>query len=92
MNTQRLDSALGQGLSLLSRRPHEHRNHALGYYHERKDDLRNVGLGPEHDWSSHEADAFGLMAVAYEEPRAGTIRPPRIGPFHNASPTSWMGG
>jgi phage terminase large subunit len=45
---------------------------ALGYYHERKDDARNVGLGPEHDWSSHAADAFGLMAVAYEEPsRAG---------------------
>jgi len=42
---------------------------ALGAYHERKDDKRNVGLGPEHDWSSHGADAFGLMCVAYEEPR-----------------------
>lgn len=41
---------------------------ALGYYHERKDDIRNVGLGPEHDWSSHCADAFGLMAISYEEP------------------------
>lgn len=41
---------------------------ALGYYHERKDENRNVGLGPEHDWSSHAADAFGLMAVWYEEP------------------------
>lgn len=41
---------------------------ALGYYHERKDEQRNVGLGPEHDWSSHGADAFGLMAVAYEAP------------------------
>jgi len=41
---------------------------ALGYYHERKDETRNVGLGPEHDWSSHAADAFGLCAVAYEEP------------------------
>jgi phage terminase large subunit len=41
---------------------------ALGYYHERKDEERNVGLGPEHDWSSHGSDAFGLMAVAYEEP------------------------
>jgi len=26
---------------------------ALGWYHEKKDDARNVGLGPEHDWSSH---------------------------------------
>jgi phage terminase large subunit len=41
---------------------------ALGYYHERKDENRNVGLGPEHDWSSHAADAFGLMALSYEEP------------------------
>jgi phage terminase large subunit len=41
---------------------------ALGYYHERKDEARNVGLGPEHDWSSHAADAFGLMAICYEEP------------------------
>ncbi len=39
---------------------------ALGWYHEKKDEARNVGLGPEHDWSSHGADAFGLMAVAYE--------------------------
>ena len=42
---------------------------ALGWYHERKDDKRGIGLGPEHDWSSHAADAFGLMCVAYEEPR-----------------------
>jgi len=41
---------------------------ALGYYHERKDDERNIGLGPEHDWSSHAADSFGLMAICYEEP------------------------
>lgn len=41
---------------------------ALGWYHERRDDARNVGLGPEHDWSSHGADAFGLMCVAYDEP------------------------
>lgn len=44
---------------------------ALGYYHERKDEARNVGLGPEHDWSSHAADAFGLMAIAYEMPAPG---------------------
>ena len=41
---------------------------ALGAYHERKDEARGVGLGPEHDWASHAADAFGLMCVAYEEP------------------------
>ena len=40
---------------------------ALGSYHERKDETRNIGLGPEHDWASHGADAFGLMCVAVEE-------------------------
>ncbi|KAF1698352.1 PBSX family phage terminase large subunit [Pseudoxanthomonas jiangsuensis] len=40
---------------------------ALGFYHERKDDKRGIGLGPEHDWSSHAADAFGLMAVDHEQ-------------------------
>jgi phage terminase large subunit len=39
---------------------------ALGFYHEKRDELRNIGLGPDHDWSSHGADAFGLMAVAHE--------------------------
>jgi hypothetical protein len=43
---------------------------ALGWYHEKRDQERNVGLGPEHDWSSHGADAFGLMCVAYEEPQS----------------------
>jgi len=41
---------------------------AIGFYHERKDEQRNVGLGPEHDWSSHAADALGLMAICYEQP------------------------
>lgn len=43
---------------------------ALGWYHEKKsDDDREALLGPEHDWSSHGADAFGLMCVAYEAPK-----------------------
>jgi phage terminase large subunit len=41
---------------------------AIGFYHERKDEARNVGLGPEHDWCSHAADALGLMAICYQEP------------------------
>lgn len=40
---------------------------ALGWYHEKKDDIRNIGLGPDHDWSSHGADAYGLMAVDYAD-------------------------
>jgi phage terminase large subunit len=33
---------------------------ALGWYHEKRDEKRDVGLGPEHDWASHSADAGGL--------------------------------
>jgi len=39
---------------------------ALGWYHEKKDDIRGIGLGPDHDWSSHAADSFGLMAVVVD--------------------------
>lgn len=38
---------------------------ALGWYHAKKDEKRGIDLGPDHDWSSHGADAFGLMAVDY---------------------------
>jgi phage terminase large subunit len=41
---------------------------ALGWYHEKRDEVRGVGLGPDHDWASHSADAFGAMCVAYEMP------------------------
>jgi phage terminase large subunit len=44
---------------------------ALGAYHARKDENRLIDLGPEHDWASHAADAFGLGCVAYEEPKTG---------------------
>lgn len=60
---------------------------ALGWYHEkRSDDDRNIGLGPEHDWSSHGSDAFGLGAVSYEMPkqeRKQSHRPAQVG--------GWMG-
>jgi phage terminase large subunit len=36
---------------------------ALGWYHEKRDESRGIGLGPEHDFASHAADAFGMMAV-----------------------------
>lgn len=48
---------------------------AIGWYHEKRDDNRNIGLGPNHDWSSHGADAFGLAAVAYEQPQTSQKRP-----------------
>jgi phage terminase large subunit len=64
---------------------------ALGWYHEKRDETRQVGLGPEHDWSSHGADAFGLMCVAYEAPRQQQGRN-RYGGRGSSSSTSWMAG
>lgn len=37
---------------------------AISFYHEKRDEERAVGLGAAHDWASHGADAFGLIAVA----------------------------
>lgn len=48
---------------------------ALGWYHEKRDENRLIGLGPDHDWSSHCADAFGLMCVAYKSPTNTTAKP-----------------
>lgn len=59
---------------------------ALGWYHERQDEHRNIGLGPEHDWASNGADSFGLMCVDYEEP---TAKRPAVRQFHQAG--SWLG-
>lgn len=60
---------------------------ALGWYHEKWDDTRDIGLGPEHDWASHGADAFGMMAVVagelFEKSKQAEERV-----FVN---TSWMG-
>lgn len=39
---------------------------ALGWYHRKIDEKRGIDLGPEHDWSSHSADAFGLGCIAIE--------------------------
>jgi phage terminase large subunit len=40
---------------------------ALGWYHEKRDAARGIGLGPEHDWSSHGADAMGLACIAQSD-------------------------
>jgi phage terminase large subunit len=48
---------------------------ALGWYHEKRDESRAIGLGPNHDWSSHCADAFGLMAVDRLTAPAGVSKP-----------------
>lgn len=60
---------------------------ALGHYHEKKHEKTGVGLGPNHDWSSHDADAFGLMCVVYEEPQQKREERRRV--HHGAG--GWMG-
>lgn len=57
---------------------------ALGAYHEKRDDQREIGLGPEHDWASHGADAFGLMCVVYE------MQPPTENATKREVNTSWI--
>lgn len=61
---------------------------ALAAYHEKRDEKRMVGLGPEHDWASHGADAFGLGCVAYEEPRAQKVS---VASVINWGAEGWMG-
>jgi phage terminase large subunit len=39
---------------------------AISWYHEKQDEKREIGLGPNHDWSSHGSDSFGLMAIVAE--------------------------
>ena len=51
---------------------------ALEWYHEKKDEQRNIGLGPNHDWSSHAADAFGLMAIVHSKHSIERIRMPEF--------------
>jgi len=62
---------------------------ALGAYHEKKDEIRGIGLGPNHDWSSHDADSFGLMCVVYEEPQQARER---RRPRHTGGGSAWMTG
>jgi phage terminase large subunit len=61
---------------------------ALGAYHERQDEKRGLGLGPEHDWSSHGADAFGMACLTFEMLRE-QVREVPIQQRHSG-PTSWM--
>lgn len=60
---------------------------ALGAYHEKRDENRQIGLGPEHDWSSHGADSFGLMCVVVER----LFAKPKPERRSTAYAGSWMG-
>ena len=64
---------------------------ALGWYHEkRSDDDRNIGLGPNHDWSSHGADGFGLMCIHYDQPDGAPPQRERYSGRRGSSGGSWQ--
>jgi phage terminase large subunit len=63
---------------------------AIGAYHAKIDEARGIDLGPEHDWSSHGADAFGLGCVVYELPQ--TEKPKRSRLNLSGGRLAWMGG
>jgi phage terminase large subunit len=71
---------------------------ALGWYHEKVDHVRLIGLGPEHDWASHGSDSFGLMAIVAESEmktttrgRRGVVKTSAHGvKGRNTSDTDWM--
>lgn len=53
---------------------------ALRLYREKRDDKRNISLGPLHDWTSHAADAFRYMAVSNRQKSANQpINYPSLG-------------
>lgn len=64
---------------------------ALGAYHERQDEARGIGLGPNHDWSSHAADAFGMACLTFETLR-DQVREPPVRREVFAGGGGWMGG
>lgn len=54
---------------------------ALAHYREKWDEARKIGLGPEHNWSSHGSDAAGLVAIAHaasQRATSGPIAAPRF--------------
>jgi len=64
---------------------------ALGWYHEKKDEHRDIGLGPDHDWSSHGADAFGAMCL--ESEKLSRVRTKRMPPKREQPQAGgWMSG
>lgn len=60
---------------------------ALGWYHERRDETRGIGLGPEHDWACHGSDAFGLLAISAEQ----LFEVARPKTSHRPEAGGWMG-
>jgi phage terminase large subunit len=65
---------------------------ALGWYHEKRDEERDIGLGPEHDWASHGSDAWGLCAVVYEDAVRARIKTTPKKPVAGSARSRWKRG
>lgn len=63
---------------------------ALGWYHEKKDEARGIGLGPDHDWSSHGADSAGLMCISFEMQKDKPVKTKVREPEMDTGPQGWM--
>ena len=61
---------------------------AIASYAAKIDTARGIDLGPDHNWASHGADAFGLGCVAYEQPRQKQAK--MAGPMRRTA-NGWMG-
>jgi phage terminase large subunit len=57
---------------------------ALAAYHAKVDAQRGIDLGPDHDWASHDADAWGLMCVHCQEQSAPNYRRTKTRPNQSA--------
>ncbi len=53
---------------------------ALGWYHAKKNEAGH-DMGPEHDWSSHTADAAGLVAVHHAQHGPSVTKIPKFEPI-----------
>ena len=63
----------------------------LGAYHELWDDKRDIGLGPDHDWSSHAADSFGMGCIDYEPPKIITPKRTVFTVQQDSAGQGWLG-
>lgn len=61
---------------------------SLKQYREKIDEKRMVSLGPLHDWTSHDADAFRYLCVAHRDEQAPNARKPNQRTHHGSA--GWM--
>lgn len=61
---------------------------SLKQYREKIDEKRMVSLGPLHDWTSHDADAFRYLCVAHRDEQAPNARKPNQRTHHGNA--GWM--